>query len=315
MTAQRSRYAAAAVPNRLCTGSDDSLTTEPRRDARPLRASNGVMTIIAASLAIAMQNPAPADLKVPEGWTYHMSGYGTGSVVGPEGQTVFWPGYSASGHVAHVYYELDPSSVPLRAVVGGLEAYVTVCPDGRIAVSYSKRAGASYGGGFDYWMKPRSVREAVQLVALCLTRPAVMREKYPADAELPLDMRTYAKPSKEFPFSGLGGWVRTPYRRERRLFELDVDETVVIGGTPPSETKWTERATVMDFTLTTTEGKDGRLYVLRTGGGAPKAVAVASKLTAPSAVLAMLAALTYQELKDSTRPHPEQVLLLEANQR
>jgi hypothetical protein len=249
------------------------------------------MTLIAA-IAIA-QNPAPADLRVPEGWKYEMDQRGTGAVVGPEGQKVHWSGYNASGSVAHVYYELDPSSVPLRASIGGWEASVTVCPDDRIAVSYAKRAGSTYGGGFDYWMKARSVREAAQLVALCLTRIDVMREKYPRDNELLPDLSRFARPSKEFPFVGLGaGWI-TPFRGSS--FSLPSGDTVTIGGSPPVTTKWTEKSTVLDFSLSISEGDDGRVWAVRSGGGLPQAVAVASKPSMPGVVLAMLAALTYRE--------------------
>lgn len=223
-----------------------------------------------------------------------------GALIGPQGQKVQWSGYSASGHVAHVYYELDPSSLSLRAVVGIWEVAVTVCPDDRIAVSYQRHPGASYGGPFDYWMKARSVREAVQLVGVCLTRPAVMRKECARDAGLQPGLKTFPKTSILFPFVGLGAGWRTPFRHERSLFEVDAGETVTIGGAPPAATKWTETAPVLDYTLKVSEGDDGRLYVVRTGGGVPQAVAVASKATARSAVLAMLATLTFQELKEGS---------------
>lgn len=253
------------------------------------------MSLIAATFAIALQNPESPYVTIPDSWK-RANDYGRRfSLIGPEGQTIYYSGYTPTGYVATVYYEIEPDSLPFRAIIGVWEVYFAACPDGKIAISYQNRPGASLGGRFDFWMKARSVREAFQLVSICLTRPAGLIEHYPTDAALSAPKVIWGDTSKDSLFPGLGAGYHTPFRRDSMSFELPSGDRVTIGGEPPEEIKWREHATILNFSLEIAEDASGKAWIVRTGGALQKAVATMSKPTVPGVLLAMLAALKYQK--------------------
>jgi len=267
--------------------------------SHPARLFNVIGTLVA--IAFAWQDPSPPNVILPEGWHVHYwssAGFGTGALLGPDGEEIMFPGYEETGYVAETTHETDPNSLLISTLIGGRLIDVAARADGYLAVSYLPSSTSSRSGSFDYWTRTKTPKQAVTALAIALSRLEVFRSKA-QDSESPSENGLqFAPRSVEFPFENLSVSQPIQYlggpNPHRIGFETRDGAIVEFQSQPPSKSKWEEKRSFGGREIRWGEDNLGRTWASSNASGTRMIVFVSSKANVQGTVLAILMAMTYR---------------------
>lgn len=264
---------------------------------------NLVLVTVLLSTVTGWQNPSSPDVILPNGWGVHYwssQGFGTGAILGPNGEEIVFPGYGGTGAMAATTHEGDPASLYIRAIVDGRRIDVAVRADGYLAVSYPPIPDPKvpYFRSFDYWTVTKTARQTAQAIAISLTRLEVRRSSDRKKDGPSLKEAEFAPTTPGFPFDSISVGSNYSFVGPSQSGGVSFDDrkglVVALQAAAPAKSKWEERMSLVGRELRWGEDASGHLWASASASGSKAAVFVASASKPRAAALAILMALTYK---------------------